>query len=326
MTLRDAVAVGIDVGGTTIKMGLVGADGQVLARRRIAYASLPTFDALADTIAAAAKAMAHEARRDAGCLGVAAPGHAQGGDGRMVDGTANVPLLRDRSLAAALRERLGVDVATLNDGIAAALGELHFGAGRGLERFAVVTLGTGVGGGVVVGGRVVLGADGEPPELGAIVLHAPMEPLRTLEDFACARGFAAAYEREGGEPGSRPEDVFARAAAGEAAASRAIDETCRRIAQAVGTLVNALNLEACLVGGGIADAGEALLAPVRRHLADFTWPYLLTRTRVERAATGSDAGIVGAAAMALGSALTDLRDEEWTWVAPFARSMLNCAP
>jgi glucokinase len=232
---------------------------------------------------------------------VAAPGHAQGGDGLMVDGTANVPLLRHRSLAAALRDRIGLPVTTTNDGVAAALGELHHGAGRGLERFVVVTFGTGVGGGVVVGGRVIVGSEGEPPEIGAMVLDAAAGGPRTLEDFACAAGFADAYRRAGGEPGLHPEEIFAAAAAGDPAASGAIDETSRRIAQAFGTLVNTLNLQACLVGGGIAEAGEALLAPVRRHLPDFTWPYLLARTRVERAATGADAGILGAAAAALGS-------------------------
>jgi len=246
--------------------------------------------------------MERDARRRASCLGVAAPGHAQAGDGRMVNGTANVPLLRHRSLAAALRERLAIPIGTVNDGIAAALGELRFGAGRGLERFVVVTLGTGVGGGVVVGGRAVTGAEGEPPEIGAMVLDAGIDAPRTLEEFACAAGFAAAYRRQGGEPGLSPEAIFARAASGEAMASHAVEATCRRIAQGLGTLVNILNLEACIVGGGIAEAGESLLGPIRRSLPDFTWPYLLSRTRVERAATGSDAGILGAAVSALRSA------------------------
>ncbi len=100
----------------------------------------------------------------------------------------------------------------MNDGTAAASGELLFGAGRGLERFVVVTFGTGVGGGVVIGGRVILGADGEPPEIGAMVLSASVDPPRTLEDFACAAGFAAAYQRQGGPSRLPPEDIFARAA------------------------------------------------------------------------------------------------------------------
>jgi glucokinase len=98
-----------------------------------------------------------------------------------------------------------------------------------------------------------------------------------------------------------PEDIVARAASGELAAGRAIEETCRRIAQGLGTLINILNLQACLIGGGIAQAGGPLLDPIRRNLPEFTWPYLLSRARVELAATGADAGILGAAALALGS-------------------------
>lgn len=299
MTDGVAVAVGIDIGGTTVKMGLVQADGRVLARRRAAYAAVASFAALADLIATQARAMEEEAGRRARAVGVAAPGHAQAGDGLMVDGTANVPLLRNQSVAAALRQRLGLPVATLNDGSAAALGELSFGAGQGLDRFAVLTLGTGVGGSVVVGGRVVAGSEGEPPEIGAMVLDAAARSPRTLEEFACAEGFSAAYRQRGGPARVPPDEIFARAAAGDEAARRAIDDTARRIAQALGILINVLNLQCCLLAGGIAQAGAALLGPVRVHLPDFTWPYLLERARVDLARTGVDAGILGAAALAL---------------------------
>jgi glucokinase len=296
------IAVGVDIGGTNVKLGLVAADGRLVARRRFDYASLVSFEALADQLASHALAMQTEAGCRAAALGVAAPGHARPADGLMVDGTANVPLLHRQSLAAALRQRLGLPVATLNDGTAAALAELHFGAGRGWRRFVVLTFGTGVGGGVAIDGRVLTGDDGEPPELGAMVLEAPAgAPPRTLEHYACAGGFAAAYAQRGGSGAVTPQALFGLAAAGEARAVEAIDETCRRIAQALGTLINALNLNGCLLGGGIAAAGPALLEPVRRSLKDYTWPFLLARSCVELAATGSDAGLLGAAAFALQS-------------------------
>jgi glucokinase len=149
---------------------------------------------------------------------------------------------------------------------------------------------------------VLTGDDGEPPELGAIVLDdAPAAP-RTLEDFASAAGFADAYRRHGGSDRPTPPTLFERAANGDRAAVAAIDETARRIAQGLGTLVNALNLNRCLLAGGIAAAGPPLLEPVRRALPAFTWPYLLERTRVEFASTGGDAGLLGAAAFALQAA------------------------
>jgi len=297
-----AAAVGIDVGGTTIKMGLVSIDGRVLDRRRIAYSSLPDFEALTTALIVEAQAMARAIQCKISCVGLATPGHAQRQDGLMVDGTANVPVLRNRSLAAALRDRIGVQVSTVNDGTAATLGELHYGAGRNLKRFVVVTLGTGVGGGVAIDGRVVTGDDGEPPELGAMVLDATAQYPRTLEDFAGAAGFARAYRQRGGSDRLTPEEIFTCAASGNDAALRAIEDTALRIAQGLGTLVNTLNLNACLLAGGMAQAGAALLDPVRNSMRDFTWPYLLSRASVRLAETGNDAGILGAAEIAFRSA------------------------
>jgi glucokinase len=297
------VAVGIDIGGTTIKLGLVRRDGTILARRRLAYAAMASFDDIVDRIAGEIGTM----RAETGCLpttlGIAAPGHACSKDGAMVDGTGNVPLLKNQSLAASLSDRLALPVATVNDGIAAALGELHFGAGRGLDRFVVITLGTGVGGGVVIGGRVVTGGNGEPPEIGGMVLDAALLDAKggksgTLEGFASAAGFTAAYLQQGGRDPLPPEAIFARAAQGEEIARRTIEATARRIAQALGTMINLLNLQACLIGGGIAQAGDQLIEPVRVHLPQFTWPYLLSRSHLALAATGDDAGLLGAAVTA----------------------------
>lgn len=291
-------AVGIDIGGTTIKLGLIARDGQVRARRRLPYAALSSFEDVADSLAAAVRGMETDAGRKAASLGIAAPGHAQPGDGVMVDGTRNVPLLKDRSLAVALSERLDLPYETMNDGSAAAIGELHCGAGRGLSRFALITLGTGVGGGIVIDGRLVTGDDGVPPELGAIVLNDRLGAPRTLEDFASVSGFVAAYEMAGGSADCQPAEIFRRAAGGDGAASVAIDAVCRRIAQGLGILINALNLQACLIGGGIAQAGTPLRDAVTRHLPDFTWHFLLQRAHVALAETGDDAGILGAAWLA----------------------------
>jgi glucokinase len=232
-------------------------------------------------------------------IGIAAPGHARESDGIMVDGTSNVPLLRGRSVSQSLRDRLGMPTVTMNDGTAAALGELRWGLGRGLDRFVVITLGTGVGGSVAIGGRIITGSDGEPPEIGAMVLDTGSAAKATFEALACASGFSEAYRRAGGPPDASPEAIFGRAAAGDASALMAVDGVSRRIAQACGSLINILNLEACLLGGGISAAGEALRGRVEAHLPDFTWPYLLARAKLDLVRTGQDAGVLGAAARVL---------------------------
>ena len=297
--MTATATIGIDIGGTSIKAGLVDAAGRILARRQFAYGIHESYDALIEALTGMIAELQNEGGGTAAAIGIAAPGHARLRDGVMVDGTANVPLLKDRSPAADLCRRTGKPCVTANDGNAAALGELRFGAGRGLSRFVVLTFGTGVGGGVVIGGDVVQGDDGEPPELGAMMLDDGRGRDGTFEAFACARGFATAYAKAGGHAGAAPEEIFARAAAGERAAITAVDLTCRRIAQACGTLINVLNLQACLLGGGISRAGVALRDGVRGHLPDFTWPFLLMRARVDLAETAQNAGILGAAASAL---------------------------
>jgi glucokinase len=285
-----------------IKLGLVDGDGSLLARRRLPYAEMASFEDLAERIAHDVRAMERDSGRTADALGIAVPGYARPDDGVMIDGTSNVPLLKDRSLAQALHQRLGLGCSTINDGSAATLGELLFGAGRGVARFALLTLGTGVGGGIVVHGRLATADDGVPPELGAMVLDDAPAGARTLEDFASAGGFARAYARCGGTRstgGLSPDEIFRRAASGEAAAIAAIDVVARRLAQGFGSLTNALGLELCLVGGGIAGAGEPLLDRIRVHFPQFTWPFLRTRCRIDGATTGEDAGVLGAAAAAV---------------------------
>lgn len=95
-----------------------------------------------------------------------------------------------------------------------------------------------------------------------------------------------------------PQDIFQRAAQGDRAAESAIDQEGRYIAQAFGIMINLLNLEACIIGGGISAAGPPLLEAVRKHLPSFTWPNLFRKSRVLLAQLGNDAGLIGAAAMA----------------------------
>jgi glucokinase len=153
----------------------------------------------------------------------------------------------------------------------------------------------------VIDGRIVTGARGEPPELGAIVLDCA-GPVNysglpgTLEAYASVPGLNDAY----GSRDLSAEEIFRRAGEGDAEAGRALDATCGRLAQACGMLVNALNLEACILGGGVSNAGEALRARVERHLPRFTWPMLLNNCQVRLAEHRNDAGILGAAAFAAG--------------------------
>jgi glucokinase len=292
--------IGIDIGGTAIKAGFVAKDGLIVARCQFPVEPNLEVDALVARLAALCRDLENGAGRQAAAIGISTPGFTDPAAGILVDGGGNVPALRLASLPAALSSQLARFVTIENDGVAAALGELRFGHGARYDRFVIVTLGTGVGGAVVLDRNIIRGKRGEPPEIGAIVLSDDIGDnggLGTFEYHASASAFLRAYRQAGGgEKGLSVAELFERMH--EDPATAAIDRVSRRIAQALGTLVNALNLEDCLIGGGIAAAGAPLIYAIRKHLPDFTWPYLLRQVTVATAATGNDAGLLGAAWLA----------------------------
>jgi glucokinase len=287
----------LDIGGTAVKFALVGLDGRFLRRGEIPFDRTLHFPKFVDQLVAAYHSV--EKVSPPCAVGICMPGYAVRDTGQIIDGAGNVPVLREGSLALVLSERLGLPVLVENDGVAAAQGELAYGAGRTLRRFVLFTVGTGVGGAVVIDGVAITGTRGEPPELGAIVVgrDARTGKQQSLEAAASASGILRAYAATGGEARSIRE-LFQHAEAGNDRALSAICEACRAIAHAAGMLVNSLGLEAIVIGGGVSGAGETLIQPIRSLLPEYTWPFLSKRVRIMTAELGNDAGLLGVAATA----------------------------
>jgi glucokinase len=299
------VIAGIDIGGTAVKIGLVSEEGSLLTKTSLPYDSQDSFDGLVGSVCGRLQSLSSAEKTGFKAVGVSTPGYAHPVTGVLIDGANNVPALQGRSLTQALSGRFGVPAYIDNDGTCAATGELLYGGGRDLRNFVLITLGTGIGGGVVINGEPVAGRDGQPPEIGAICLD-PDGPVNysgvpgTFERLACASGIVETYRGFGGrgDSGISPQDIFQYAAEGDQTAELTIDREGRYIAQAFGMMINLLNLEACLIGGGISAAGQPLLEAVRKHLPSFAWPNLYRKCRVLLAQLGNDAGLIGAAAMA----------------------------
>lgn len=303
-------AVGVDFGGTSAKVGLVGRGGEILGRDLVEIDPRADFRHIVDPVADRIRALVRRSVPGGRPLavGLGTPGFVDSRTGVVMSGAENIPALKGNSVAAALGEALGLPAFADNDATCAAAGELCFGAGKSLRHFALVTLGTGVGGGLVLDGRVYRGSRGFAGEIGHICLDpgglwCNCGSRGCLEQYASAPAIARIFreklgkrEREAWEPTAK--DVFQRAAQGDPEARDAVEEAARSLAQAFGTLLNVLNLEAFLIGGGVSQAGEQLCAPVRRHLPDFTWPTLARETRILTAALLNDAGLLGAAATA----------------------------
>ena len=291
-------ALGIDVGGTGVKLGLVDSSGQIRSVHYVPVETTISLSQLVDRLSVACQPLLLEV--DIEGIGIAMPGFADSQTGILRDGGNNLPCLTEQSLPQALAARLNRPVRFENDGLAAVLGEMRFGAARGACNFGMLTLGTGVGGGIVTGGRLVRGKHGEPPELGAMVLDmhgtANYSGLAgTLEGFAGKAGFLAAFQAHG-RSGDDLRSHF-NALDSDPAARAAFNAVATRIAQACGTLVNSLNLDLLLLGGGIAGVGDRLLRAVRSSMTRSTWPMLLGQVELRLAERGNDAGMLGAASL-----------------------------
>jgi glucokinase len=286
-----------DIGGTAVKFGLVAESGALLKQGEVPFERDLSFATLCERLARLYEETMDDGRADA--LAVAMPGFAAPESGIVIDGGGNVPALRDGSIAQALEQRLRLPVWFANDGVAAALGEVRYGAGRRLNRFVLITIGTGVGGAVIIDGQPIIGRNGHPPELGAIVVDRgdTGEPL-SLEACSSAPAMLQAYVSQTGAAAVSARQLFEQAEAGDAAAEAVIDASCRGIAQAAGALTNALMLEAIVLGGGVSGAGEALMRRLRLLLPAYVWPSLAAKVDIRIAELGNTAGLLGAASLA----------------------------
>lgn len=215
-----------------------------------------------------------------------------------VEGWENVPL-RDE-----LERLFGVPVVIDNDANAGTLGEWRFGAGRGFDDLLYINVGTGIGGGVVAGGRLIRGAGNLAGEIG----HATIVrdgPLCTCGRRGCLEACASgdALARRGAEALGRAvsgKEVFALAAGRDERAQRVLDAVIEDLAHGIGAAVTLLNPAAVIIGGGLSEAPEPLfLQPLRRGVPRYCLGEASRNLRIEAAELGYDAGVIGAVALAL---------------------------
>jgi glucokinase len=305
------IAAGIDFGGSSAKMGLVDREGTILGRTSLSLDPRESFEGIVEPVAAALRKLLADCHHSEGLatIGIGTPGFIEKKEGLLLGGCENIPTLQRRSVQRYMEAAFGVPAFAENDATSAAAGELAFGAGRRFRSFVLITVGTAIGGGLVLDGKVYRGWRGFAGEIG----HLCMVPdglwcncgsRGCFEQYASgtaiSRIYAEKLQKRGivtsGSPS--PKTVVERAAAGDACALDTLEEAAQWMAQAFGSILNILDLEACIVGGGVSEAGEALLAPIRRHLPDHCWPQIGRDVQVVAAELRNDAGILGAAAQA----------------------------
>lgn len=305
--------VGVDLGGTTIKVAFISMDGEIIEKWEI-----PTdksgeriVDDIAKAIDEKVKELGESKDKLAG-IGMGAPGPVDLETGviyRTVNlGWKNYPL-KDR-----LEKATGLPAAVENDANIAALGEMWKGAGNREKDLICITLGTGVGGGIIVNGEIVHGNSGAGGEIGhmqsVVKGGAPCNCGKTgcLETVASATGIARIAQEKiqvGGE-GSQlktlyekngsltAKDVFDAAKKGDYQAMEVVEEVTMHLGLALATLASALNPAKIVIGGGVSKAGNFLIEKVRHYFQQFVFPEA-SSAEIAIAALGNDAGVIGGA-------------------------------
>jgi glucokinase len=287
--------IGVDLGGTKIAAGSIDADGHVHERNEVPT-PVDSQEALLEGIVSAIEPLA---TASPAAIGFGIPSVIDRKTGRTL-GSTNIPL-RDVSLDEVVGERFGVPVVVENDGNVAALAEWRLGAGRGVDDLVTLTLGTGVGGGLVLGGSLYRGI----AELGHVVVVADGPPCQGncngrghLESVASGNAADRAAEKLWGD-GANAELLVGRAQEGDPAALEALAGIGHLLGAAVGSFMNIFAPELVIIGGGFGLAAFEFLLPSTLEIArrETVEPDFLP-VRIVRAELGSDAGLVGAGLLA----------------------------
>lgn len=305
-----AKTVGVDLGGTNIAAALVDEQGRILQRAQRPTGMPRSAEEIAGDIVRCIREVSAQAEIDS--VGIGTPGSVD--PERGVVGYANNLDFHDTPLAALVGRDIKAPVYVANDADAAALGEFYAGAGRGSRYMAAVTLGTGVGTGLILDGKLYNGAHWAGGELGHTVVVLDGEPCNCgrrgcWEAYAAAPALVRQTRRA---MQAHPESVlwdvaptlkqvsgktvFEGVRRKDKTAQAVLDLYVKMLAVGLGNLVNGFDPELICLGGGVSGAGEALMAPLRRAMQGqvYTRPGQPT-AKIVLAALGNDAGVIGAA-------------------------------
>jgi len=320
----DKHYVGIDLGGTNIKGGVVTASGEVLHFESIETEVEGGRDHVLDRIGM----LAGKVRDAAGlqpeqiaAVGIGSPGPLDTKRG-IIHEAPNLPGWINLPLADEVRRRCGYPTFLENDANSAALAEAHVGAGKGTQCMIMLTLGTGIGGGIVLGGRVWHGADDIAAELGHVSVKYDGIPcncgsIGCVEAYASATGVVrrarqaieqgADSSLAGADDSLTCEQVFRAAAAGDRLAQQVVDDTAAYLGTAIGSLINIFNPDMIVLFGGMTNAGDQLLVPLRHEVRKRSFKIGADRCKIVCSRLGAEAGVIGAAVTAM-QALQEQRE------------------
>lgn len=310
----DEYCFGVDLGGTTVKIGLFSIEGQLQDKWEIPTRTENHGAEILSDIAASIQSRmdtGHLSKEQVTGIGIGVPGPVL--NENIVQGCVNLGWGNVR-VADELSALTGLKVKAANDANVAALGEQWQGGGKGFQNLVMFTLGTGVGGGIIQNGRIISGANGAAGEIGHMVIVDSDEVVGTcgcghrgcLEQVASATGIVNLTEKKLAECSQdsvlreisplTAKDVLDAAKAGDALAEQAAENMMKQLGRAAAYIACVVNPDIFVIGGGVSKAGEYLIEGISRYYKDYAF-HASADTKFALASLGNDAGMIGAAGM-----------------------------
>jgi glucokinase len=310
--------VGIDVGGTNVKIGLFDPKLKLICKTSVTTDADMGPEVVIDKMAKTVKELLAQAGlslQDIVAVGIGTPGPAKYSQGIIIKST-NMPKFKNVPICRMLNERLGAPIVFDNDANVACWGEYAVGAGKGVKDIVFFTLGTGIGGGIVSNGELVHGCDENAAELGHTIIYPDGRPCNCgqrgcVEAYASADSTArrATEALEGGAKSSlkkvldkkgriTSKDVYEHLAAGDELAKEITDGTAKALAITCISMLHATDPKRIVFAGGMIAAGDVLLNAIKRFFDEHVWTIKKEAVEICFATLGEDAGIIGAAALA----------------------------
>ena len=306
--------IGVDIGGTNIKIALVDFDGKIIYSNTVPTRAEMGYEAGVNNIKQAIKELMQETNQDAKtieAIGFGLPGQIDYKEG-IVKNLPNIPGWVNIPLAKMIEDEFSIPTKLDNDVRCAALGELNFGAGKGCENLICITVGTGIGSGIVLNGKLIRGASNAAGEIGHIKMDMTGGPLCGCGDYGCFEAYAsgpaivtmareyisggksAKYKEMATDGIITPYIVAQAALQGDAVSIQIFKQMGKIIGTGLSSVINLLNPEKIIIGGGVADAGDLLLEPIRKTIADRAMPIQAAAVQVVPAQLANTAGVIGA--------------------------------
>jgi len=311
---KNEIFAGIDLGGTNIKACLLTREGEIVAERIVGCEKEGRVDHVLDRISDLINKLCSSAGCRVSCVGIGVAGLVDAEKAVLLE-APNLPGWRDVEVGCELKRRLNLPIKMDNDANVAALGEYMFGSGSGVKNMMMVTLGTGVGGGLILEGKIYRGSSGSAGEFGHMTID-PNGPICSCGRRGCIEAYIGTRgilrrTKECLSKGSSsllsgireeemtPKHISEAAEKGDEVAIEILRKTGYYLGVGIGNVSNLLNLEMAVIGGGVSNAGELILGPAREKTMDVALEIPGRVIEIKSAQLGEKAGMVGAACIAM---------------------------